>query len=170
MPNQEALHNLIETFRLLGADDPESWAVSEVEEGIPQLAMYVFLRRALELFSERSLERWVQSVVHGHASQHALAKQALSRIFERGIPREDVRCILDSFGCDVLMEFCCLIDNTCSSHFDDDQLNRKMAHIDWRLYAVDDNGNPTSPMEGLHEIVNDVADQAEQGRESEESS
>lgn len=169
MAKQDALDNLIETFRLLGADDPESWAASEVEEGIPQLAMYVFLRRALELFGERSLERWLQSAIHGHAG-HASGKQALSRILEQGISLEDVRCVLKSFGQDTLMELCCLIDNTSSSHFDDDQLNRKVAHVDWRLYTVDDKGNPTSPMEGLHEIVNDVADQAAQGRESEESS
>ena len=98
------------------------------------------------------------------------AKQALSRIFERGISSQDVRCVLESFGQDVLMELCLLVDNTSSSHFHDDQLSRKVAHVDWRLYTVDDNGNPTSPMEGLHEIVNDVADQAEQGREGEESS
>ena len=36
---------LAETFRRLGAGDPEAWALSEVEDGIPQLARFIFLRR-----------------------------------------------------------------------------------------------------------------------------
>lgn len=36
---------LAETFRSLGAEEPEAWALSEVEDGIPQLARFIFLRR-----------------------------------------------------------------------------------------------------------------------------
>lgn len=32
-------------FRALGAGEPEAWALSEVEENIPQLARFIFLRR-----------------------------------------------------------------------------------------------------------------------------
>src|SRR5579863_6499 len=37
---------LTELFRRLGAPRPESWASSQIEEGIPQLARYLFLRQA----------------------------------------------------------------------------------------------------------------------------
>lgn len=36
---------LAERFRALGAEEPEAWALSEVEENIPQLARFIFLRR-----------------------------------------------------------------------------------------------------------------------------
>lgn len=36
---------LAETFREAGAGDPEGWAGSEVEDDIPQLARFLFLRR-----------------------------------------------------------------------------------------------------------------------------
>lgn len=36
---------LAETFRELGAGEPEAWAASEVEDDIPQLARFLFLRR-----------------------------------------------------------------------------------------------------------------------------
>jgi hypothetical protein len=36
---------LAERFRAAGAGDPEAWAASEVEENIPQLARFLFLRR-----------------------------------------------------------------------------------------------------------------------------
>jgi hypothetical protein len=41
-PGAEAL---VEIFRALGAGDPEAWAQSEVEDDIPQLARFLFLRR-----------------------------------------------------------------------------------------------------------------------------
>ncbi|HEX2208857.1 MAG TPA: hypothetical protein VHG93_14350 [Longimicrobium sp.] len=44
---------LAETFRALGAGDPEAWAASEVEDGIPQLARFIFLRRLW-----RGAEQW----------------------------------------------------------------------------------------------------------------
>lgn len=44
---------LAEEFRRLGAGDPEAWALSEVEDGIPQLARFVFLRRLW-----RGAEEW----------------------------------------------------------------------------------------------------------------
>jgi hypothetical protein len=36
---------LAERFRAAGAEQPEGWAASEVEEDIPQLARFIFLRR-----------------------------------------------------------------------------------------------------------------------------
>lgn len=36
---------LAEKFRAVGADEPEGWAASEVEDDIPQLARFLFLRR-----------------------------------------------------------------------------------------------------------------------------
>jgi hypothetical protein len=49
-PRAEAL---AERFRALGAGDPEAWALSEVEDNIPQLARFLFLRRVW-----RSAEEW----------------------------------------------------------------------------------------------------------------
>ena len=44
---------LAEKFRDVGAGEPEGWAASEVEEDIPQLARYLFLRCVW-----RSAEQW----------------------------------------------------------------------------------------------------------------
>lgn len=40
-------------FRALDAEEPEAWALSEVEENIPQLARFIFLRRLW-----RGAEEW----------------------------------------------------------------------------------------------------------------
>lgn len=44
---------LAETFGRMGAGEPEAWALSEVEDGIPQLARFLFLRRLW-----RGAEEW----------------------------------------------------------------------------------------------------------------
>jgi len=41
--NQKELAAL---FQKLGARDPDHWARSQVEEGVPQLARFLFLRQA----------------------------------------------------------------------------------------------------------------------------
>jgi hypothetical protein len=50
---QQAL-DLRAAFAELGADDPESWARSEVDELIPQLARFLALRQIWE----RDIDRW----------------------------------------------------------------------------------------------------------------
>lgn len=44
---------LAEKFRAAGAEEAEAWALSEVEDNIPQLARYLFLRRLW-----RSADEW----------------------------------------------------------------------------------------------------------------
>ena len=39
---------LLTIFRKLGADDPEGWAVSEAEDGIPQLSRFILIKKAWE--------------------------------------------------------------------------------------------------------------------------
>lgn len=46
---------LVEKFRAAGAERPGEWAASEVEEDIPQLARFLFLRSVW-----RSAEQWKQ--------------------------------------------------------------------------------------------------------------
>jgi hypothetical protein len=46
---------LVEKFRALEAEQPEEWAASEVQEDIPQLARFLFLRSVW-----RSAEQWKQ--------------------------------------------------------------------------------------------------------------
>lgn len=41
----DAFESLVEKFRAVGAEQPEEWAASEVEDDIPQLARFLFLRR-----------------------------------------------------------------------------------------------------------------------------
>ena len=54
--NQE---ELTAVFRKLGARDPESWAGSQIREGINQLARFVFLRKAWSLIVKEDDASWI---------------------------------------------------------------------------------------------------------------
>jgi hypothetical protein len=43
--DQRRAQALAERFRVAGAEHPDGWAVSEVEDDVPQLARFIFLRR-----------------------------------------------------------------------------------------------------------------------------
>ncbi|HEX5869006.1 MAG TPA: hypothetical protein VFY65_01250 [Longimicrobium sp.] len=43
--DRQRAEELAERFRAAGAEEPEGWAASEVEDDIPQLARFIFLRR-----------------------------------------------------------------------------------------------------------------------------
>lgn len=53
--DRERAEQLADTFRRLGAEEPAAWAASEVEDGIPQLARFIFLRRLW-----RGADEWMQ--------------------------------------------------------------------------------------------------------------
>ncbi len=108
---------LAETFRGLGAGEPEAWALSEVEDGIPQLARFIFLRRLwrgaeewtlppAEWFAERepppaddedaedddgsSAEAASEDEADGEPAFLA-AQQAVQRILAAGVDAEDLK-------------------------------------------------------------------------------
>lgn len=110
--------SLAETFARLGAGEPEAWALSEVEDGIPQLARFIFLRRLwrgaeewtlppAEWFAEREPEDAddeetaeapdtgpsAEAVAEDADAEPAFlaAQQAVRRILAAGVDPEDLK-------------------------------------------------------------------------------
>src|SRR5262245_24806012 len=78
---------LTELFRKLGASDPEGWASSQIEDGIPQLARFLFLRQAWKNVVREDDPSWIDNVI-AHAEKrpndpYAGAGHALRRLRER---------------------------------------------------------------------------------------
>jgi hypothetical protein len=77
-PDRETARWLRSQFETLGADDPESWARSQVEEGLPHLARYALLRSL-----------WTECI-DGWAASDALEQlPAAARLLEAGADRAD---------------------------------------------------------------------------------
>lgn len=108
--------SLAEQFRSLGAEEPEVWALSEVEDNIPQLARFILLRRLWrsavewqmppeEWFAERAPEPSEEDGEEAgeDASAEAAgadddgepaflaAQQAVQRILAAGVDAEDLK-------------------------------------------------------------------------------
>ena len=88
----ESLRN---TFARLGADDPEGWARSEIQENIAQLGRFVFLRGVW-----REIERWRDS-------------DAVARLFEEASDEaiELARQVVARAALDVALGIVQLLDN-----------------------------------------------------------
>jgi hypothetical protein len=73
MPVPERQYDLVQRMRELGADDPESWARSELSEDIPQEARWLLLR---QLWT-KCIDEWTpESITRIPAAQRAVAAGA----------------------------------------------------------------------------------------------
>jgi hypothetical protein len=62
-PTPEELRRLTEQFRAMGAFDPESWAKSQLEEGIPQYGRLVFLQQAWKNIISEDDTSWIDQLI-----------------------------------------------------------------------------------------------------------
>jgi hypothetical protein len=67
MPRKEAdpeeLRQLTELFRQHGAEDPEQWAPSQLQEGIPQLAIFCFAKALRERVISKGAARGIDKEI-----------------------------------------------------------------------------------------------------------
>jgi hypothetical protein len=82
------LAKLTALFRKLGARDPESWAQSEISEGIPQLARFLFLRQAWRNVVAAADDRWqsaqIATATRSPNEPGAAAGLAIQRLLAAG--------------------------------------------------------------------------------------
>ena len=97
---QAKASELVSILRALNADDPESWAQSEISEDIPQLARFLALRRIWPEYINswiRDPGRWVTQSVNGAGKNpqgdFADAGAALGRMMERGVSPADIASV-----------------------------------------------------------------------------
>ena len=97
---QARANELVSMLRALNADDPESWAQSEISEDIPQLARFLVLRRIWPEYIDswtREPDRWIVRSVdgagHNPQGHFADAGAALRRMTERGVSPADIASV-----------------------------------------------------------------------------
>lgn len=150
---RDALESLTATFRALGARDPESWAKSQIEEGIPQLARFVFLRQAWSNVADERDESWIDHLVSeaddGSTEPLGAVGPALKRMLDAGIARSDIVDVVRGMQYEILFSMCYQLSDPGSVEF----LDESMPEVLWGLFQLDEEGNPSSPIDGLHESV-----------------
>jgi len=155
MTNKEQIKKLATRFRALGAEDPEGWARSQVVEGIPQYARFVFLWQAWKnVIAEGDnswIDDWIEESERRPRGPGAGIGPALQRILASGASREDIAEIVRVMQWKVLSRIAYQIDDPGNEVFPGD-----VPPVNWKLFEVDDDGNPLRPIPGLHESVLDT--------------
>ena len=145
--NRDELTSL---FRKLGAPDPEGWARSQLEEGIPQLARFLFLRQAWRRIADERDASWIDRSIQraeSHPNEpYAGVGHALKKLRARGATDEELTDLARGMQARALFSFCYLLD-------DPGDLEDEVADMGWTLMQVDDAGNLLATIHGLHESV-----------------
>ncbi len=142
---------LTELFRKVGATDPEEWAESQIEEGIPQLARYLFLRQAWrQVVIKEGDGGWIDNQIRAAQKRpndpYAGVGHALAKLRARGATDEELTDVVRGTQAEALAGFCYLLD-------DPGELEPEVSDMAWALVQLDAKGEPLSCINALHESV-----------------
>lgn len=144
------LERLTEIFRSLGANEPEAWATSQINEGINQLGRFLFLRQAWRRVLAEDDHSWIDAEISlSRKSPKAPGSgtgESLERLLKAGCARADITNVARGMQYDLLFALCYLID-------DPGDLEEIVQNVSWALFQIDQDGNPTAPIDALHESV-----------------
>jgi hypothetical protein len=126
--------DLRDKFAALGADDPDSWASSEITENIPQLARFRLLRGMWAIVDEQGPST---------GPTHEAGDAAQNRLLALGAEPEDLRAIARMAAFDAL---------SSALYFLDDPGDDEVPDLPgWALMETS-GGEPTGRLvQGLHE-------------------
>lgn len=109
------LADLTALFQRLGAPDPEGWARSQLEEGVPQLARFLFLRQAWQLVVDEADPRWIDAAIAAAAARpdepYAGVGHALVRLRARGATDQELTDLVRGMQAELLFSFCYLLSD-----------------------------------------------------------
>ena len=144
------LSALTKLFRELGATEPDQWARSQIDEGIPQLARYLFLRQAWRSVVREDDSRWIDGAISRAASHpdepYAGAGLALASLRAKGATNEELTELVRSMQAGLLFDLCYLLE-------DPGDVEDSVSDIAWALVQIEDDGTILDPIRGLHESV-----------------
>lgn len=153
MTNDDAIQQYTAYFRAFGAANPELWARSQVEEGIPQYDRYVFLHTAWRQIIADGDTTWIELSIAA-AQRHprgpgAGIGPALERLLAAGADRMDLAEVVRVMQWEVLAGLMYQLADSGVVEYPSPTLPR----VDWALFAVDQEGRPLYPIDSLHESV-----------------
>jgi hypothetical protein len=134
-------------FRKLGARDPAAWARSQINENIPQLARFLFLRQAWKLVVNVNDSNWITEMRQLDSNDPGGdVGPAMTRLLAAGGQEDDLTKVVRVMQWRLLSGLCQLLD-------DPGNIEREAGDIAWRLFQVDEGDHPIAVMGGLAESV-----------------
>lgn len=154
MPIPTDENELTALFRELGASSPENWASSQVNEGIPQLLRFFFLKNAWAGVAVEGETAWIEREIKNARANpnrpYAGLGLALARCVDRGVSSQDLIEVARCLQAQMLFSIAYLLDGP--SHEPG-----ALEDVSWGLFQIDDEGQPIgAQISGLHESVLDL--------------
>jgi hypothetical protein len=148
--NEMDVRQLTALFERLGAREPEGWARSQVGEGTPQLARFLFLRQAWRSVVAEDDPTWIDAAIRD-AEAHsegpfAGVGHALKRLRAAGATSQDLTDLVRGMQAQLLSSLCYLLE-------DSGEVEAEVSNIAWALFQIDKEGEPLAAVTGLHESV-----------------
>jgi hypothetical protein len=141
---------LVRLFEIAGAPHSKEWAQSEIDEGIPQLARYLFLRQAWRQVVADGDTAWIdREIQHSQRDPEGPGAElgnALARLLKSGARREDLAEVARTMQWQLLHGLCYQLSDPSIEE-------PELSAVGWRLFEVDEQGRIGRPIEGLHESV-----------------
>lgn len=152
MPYPNTEHELTELFRKIGAESPESWARSQLQEGIPQLHRFVFLKLAWERIIGDGDIDWIAGEIELYRKQpdgpYAGLGRSLQRMVGKGVALEDISELARCLQAQMLFSIAYLLDGPDHVPAED------LESLNWGLFETDEDGLAIGhQISGLHESV-----------------
>lgn len=129
-PKEQDFARLVTALQVMRCPDPESWAQSEIDENIPQVARYRFLHQLWP----RLIDGWPNGLNNIPAARRALAD---------GANEQDLALLVRAVAYETVFGML--------YHLDDDSLDAAgLPH--WALMELDESGKLTGrPVQALYE-------------------
>ncbi|HEY8065110.1 MAG TPA: hypothetical protein VIF40_10345 [Methylosinus sp.] len=134
-------------FQSLGARNPKAWAKSQIEENIPQLARFLFLRQAWKFVVTEGDAGWISDIKNiDPNAPGGSAITSINKLIKGSGDEDSLTTVVRVMQWRLLHSLCQLLD-------DPGDIENEAGDIAWRLFEVDENDRPISIMGGLAESV-----------------
>ena len=149
MASKAEIQSLTRRFAAVGASDPESWARSQLEEGIPQLARFLFLRQAWQQVVPEDDPSWISAEIEAAVDEPdaplAGVGHALARLKAAGASDDDLTDLVRGMQAHLLSGLCYLLEDPGLD------AEPEAADVSWALCQLTEEG--ALLINGLHESV-----------------
>ena len=150
--------DLIEAFRAMGAADPEALASSQLDDRVPALHRFAFLKRLWDQVADTRSTQWIDRTIGqaeglGADDPQAAAAPALQRMLAAGIDPNDILKVVWCAQAEMIYNVASQLDDP---DFAVGQLPQhggmEVEDALWGLFTVNEDGKPKLLIEGFHEV------------------
>jgi hypothetical protein len=146
---------LVSIFERLGARNPQSWARSEINEGIPQLLSFLVLRGMWRQVIGDGETDWIDAYIKGAEKDPKAPLSgiglALARLRKAGADPRDLADVVRGMQYETMFAIAYLLEDPFAAIEDVREAIPELNDVVWGLWEEDQEGNPIRRIQGLHE-------------------